>query len=66
LTSTATTTKTRGDPDLPMVDPVPKGRLPDPETDTGVVCPNCFTGEDRRDAARDHQHTVRVLLGEFD
>ena len=55
-----------GEGDMPLVEPVPDGWLPDPDSDDGVVCPGCITDQERREAASDHELIVRGLHGELD
>ncbi len=51
----------QGDPELPVLEPVPEGRHPDPDSDHGIVCPACITTEDRQEARAGHpQRAWRV------
>jgi hypothetical protein len=56
----------QGDPDLPVIEPVPEGWLPDPDSDHGLVCPGCISGQERQQAAEELELVVRHLHGEFD
>jgi hypothetical protein len=56
----------QGDPELPLMGPVPEGWYADPDSDDGVVHPGCIISGERLQAARDHELVVRSMYGEFD